>query len=242
MYLKNIGAQFNKTNNIPGYRVGLTYLKDGWIFKTIALHSEAYLEPYLVDSTFIANKDIESFKSDVIYEDIIYELENNRYELVAGYTKIKNYLLPSQDGKLYANKKDLDIYSALARWTYHYNKYDKLFTEFSYMQLNNLPIKTKQKSYMAVVRSLNTYKAFDIFNELIYNRNNILKENYFDWSLGIKYNYTSDLTISLKGENILNDAKETSFVRMNPTTFQAQQPLLVSPIDSKVTLSMEYLF
>ncbi len=242
VYVKNKGALFNKSNNLPGYRFGLTYLKNGWIFKTIASHSESYLEPYLVDSSFIAKKDIDNFKSDIIYEDIIYELENNKYELIAGYTKIKNTLVSTPTGILRAYTENINVYSAITRWTHHYNRYDKLFAEFSYTQLNNLPTINKHKSYMATIRSLNTYKNLDFFNELIYNRNNISKKNYFDWSLGAEYHYTKDLTLSLKGENILNAAKETSFVRINPTTYQQQTPLLTSPIDSKVTFSMEYLF
>lgn len=242
VHVDNKGARYNKTNSLPGYRVGLTYLNDKWIFKTIASHSEAYLEPYLVDSSFIVTQDIDNFKSDTIYEDIIYEHENNRYEFIAGYVKLKNYLIPNQVGKLHAYDKKIDLYTALTRWTHHYNQYDKLFAEITYTQINNLPMIKRQKLFMAVIRSLNTYEKFDIFNELIYNRNNLLKNNYFDWGLGVKYHYSKDLTLSLKGENLLNDAKETSFMRMDPTTFVQEEPLLVSPIDQKVTFSVEYLF
>lgn len=244
VHVKNNGAKFNKKNDLMGYRLGATYLTPNWTFKTIASHTEFYLEPYLVDSTFIPTKDLDTTEADIIYEDIIYKVDNNKYELIAGYMKIKNYLTPNGRGQLDTYQKDLDIVAILARWTYSYSKYDKLFSEFSYQQRDNLPFIQKYKIYKVVIRGLNTFGKFDIFNEVIYDRNNFMKKNFYDWSAGVKYNHTKDLIISVKGENILNKAQESEFMRMDPSTspFQPEEPLSVSPIDRKFTLSLEYLF
>ena len=227
------------------YRLGYTYTNNALVSKTIYSHTLVPLEPYLVNSTtYLAtptsNYNLEKY--DTVLENIIYEKDENKYELILDYTQIENMLFPNLQGKFENYNKTVIMSGMDARWTNNYNRYDKLFINIGYRKLSNLPIVDNYTLYSSVIRNVNTYKKFDIFNELVYNRNDIVKKDFFDYSLGIKYNYSRDFTISLKGTNLFNKAKTTSYYRVSTTTFTLEAPLEISPIDQTVMLSVEYVF
>ena len=56
------------------------------------------------------------------------------------------------------------------------------------------------------------------------------------------WNIDQDLTVTLKGDNLLNKAKKTNLFRVDPTTGSMLDPMKVSPIDQRITLELEYLF
>jgi len=244
VYVYNKDALTNKKNNLLLYRFGITHLIDRFIFKTVFSHSESYLEPYLIDSSLVVDGKIKNNSSDTIYENIIYKTEYNRYEIVVGYQINENYLLPDKDnrGKLNAQNQDIQASLAIARWEHKYNKYDKFFTKLSYMNVQNIGDLENYNSYKFVVRNLNTYKKFDIFHELIYDRDNINKENFYDYSTGFVYHHKKNLNLSFKAENLFDKADVVSYIRIDPVSFEEEEKLKVSPIDRRFTLSMEYLF
>jgi iron complex outermembrane receptor protein len=189
-------------------------------------------------------------------EDIIYEKENNKYELLLGYTLVKDYLAPN-----FRNFARLETYDHITlsgfnfRWTHHYRRYDNIFIDLGITDIQNLPkdmSPKRLKQYNATIRGLNTFGKFDIFNEIIYFKNNLERISYLDYSAGIKYNYSKDFSISIKGQNIFNKAKEVIINRINtstptfnptnPMTWSLDTPLNVSSIDRKVLFNLEYLF
>jgi len=231
-------------DNLVMYKIGYTHLYDNWIFKFLGSHSETALEPYLIENPLVVDGKLAPQKSDNVYGNFIYTDDKNRYELLVGFMKVKNYLMAdvTQNNKIDNIKNDLEMKSTLFRWTYEYNNYDKLFTDFSYQAIDNLPNIDNFKSYSAVIRSLNSYKDFDFFNEMIFYRDNVANKTFCDYSAGVIYQYTQDMTFSIKGKNLFDKAKTTQYYRVNPTTMQSESPLEISPIDRKITLSLEYLF
>ncbi len=249
----------NQDDTIPMFRLGHTYTNQNWIVKTIGSYFEITLDPYMIgNAAFLSYPDskYETQKQYTFMEDIIYEKENNKFELLIGYTKINDFLAPdSMDFGRVKTYDSISISGVNARWTLIYHKYDKIFVDLGVTDILNLPddISTKRlKQYNGIVRGLNTFGKFDIFNEVLFFRDNLEKISYFDYSAGIKYNYSDDFTISIKGQNLLNKAKETIFNRidtssptfnsMNPTTWTLDTPLNVSSIDRKVFINLEYLF
>ena len=233
-------------DNMFMYRLGHTYTTEQLTFKTIASHTLMTLDSYLVNSsTFLANPRsyYKPQETDTILENIIYKENNNKYELILDYSIVKNYLVPNVQGKLDYNKQNVVMQGINSRWTHNYNKYDKLFIELGYREINNVLNIGKMKNYLTIVKNINTYKRFDIFNEILHTKDNIKKKDFYDYSAGVKYNYSEDFTISLKGINLLSKARTTTYRRANPANPQVQQtPLEISPIDKKIMLSMEYLF
>lgn len=251
-HILTLGLQYSGVSNnhskqdddLYMYRLAYTFLKDEWISKSIISHTEVSLEPYMVDSQLYLTPGIKKpQEADYITQDIIYEDDNSIYEIVFGFIQLKNALLLDISTNLLDNyDKNLYITSALFRWTYNYNKYDKLFCSFDYKDTRNLYDLGVIRDYTAAIRNLNTYKKFDFFSELLYNKTNIDSKNYYDLTLGLIYNYNNNLSISIKGTNLFYNAESTSFTRIDPKTLKTLDPLSVSPIDRKITLSLEYLF
>ncbi len=74
-----------QNDNFLMYRVGHTYTTDNWIVKTFYSHTLSTLEPYLVKSaTFVAHpySYYQPSQNDTIVEDVLYEIKNNKYELI----------------------------------------------------------------------------------------------------------------------------------------------------------------
>jgi hypothetical protein len=248
-----------QNDTLPMFRLGHTYTNKNWIVKTIGSYFEITLDPYMLNNpAFLAypNTKYKTQKQHTFMEDIIYEKENNKYELLFGYTLVKDYLVPN-----FRNFARLETYDYIElsgfnlRWTHHYRRYDSLFIDVGITDTANLPydISPKRlKQYNAIVRNLNTFGKFDIFNEIIYFKNNLERVSYVDYSAGIKYNHSKDFSISLKGQNILNKSKELFINRIdttsptfnptNPTNWTLDTPLKVQSIDRKVLFNLEYLF
>lgn len=229
------------------YRLGHTYLSNGWTFKTFYSHVFVPMEPYLVGSyTYLAhpNDYYNPTQYDTIAENIIYENGSHKYEAIFDYTETKNYLLPLSMGRLVNYDKTMKMSGVDLRWTYMYGKFDKLFLRGSYRLVQNTPEEYFQnlQEYTGVVRTVNTVKNIDFFNELVYEWNNAGKENHFNFSCGAQYTYKKSLTFALKALNIFDDARTSSYVRMNPNTFQPEEPLYISPIDREIIASIKWVF
>ena len=242
--VENKGTPQN--DNLLMYRVSHTFTTKNWTLKTLYNHTLTPLEPYLIESyTFLANplahhklQTIDSFA-----EDIIYKKDPNKYELILDYILGKNYYLPNSNGKITNYDRTLIDQGIEVRWTRAYNQNDKLFISGSYREVKNAPTDSGTfNEYRGLIRNINTYKKFDIFNELLYSRNNISQKNFYNYSLGFQYNYRDDVVFSLKGINIFDNARQSSYYRINPVTFQQEKPLHISPIDREVVLSLSWVF
>ena len=235
-----------QNDNLFMYRLGHTYAKKGLVFKTIYSHLETSLDPYLVNSynTFITQGKKNPTIQNIILENISHEEANNKYELIVGRSNIKNQLVPmSQLEDLLDNYHEtVTTYGGTLKWTHEYNKVDKLYLTAGNHQINNLPTADKITSYTSTIRNLNTYGKFDIFNEIIYSRDNIDKKNFYDYSAGVIYHSTDDLSVAIKGTNIFNKAKTIDYKRFNISTLDFETPLKISPIDKSIIITLEYTF
>jgi len=66
--------------------------------------------------------------------------------------------------------------------------------------------------------------------------------NTFDLTSSVSWNINEDLTLTLKGENLLNKAKKSDLFRIDPIGGSALESLKVSPIDQRIIIELEYLF
>ena len=225
------------------YRLGLTYTSDAFVLKTIFSHSMSTLDPIYIGSGFYtAKEDIEPSSADIFMEDIKYSVGSHDLEMILGYMKDKKLLVPNMEGKLHNMKGALYSKSVALRDTFMYRDNDKLFIELLYMNHEAKDLFGKLIIKRAVVRNLNTFGKFDIFNEIIFERESDIDENFYDYSAGVIYHHTDDLSFSFKGENIFNKAKTSQYTFYDPNTFQPTNTLKVPSIDQRFMLSMEYLF
>ena len=93
------------------------------------------------------------------------------------------------------------------------------------------------------VKLFNKFESLSLFNEVSYIFDDE-KTRYTDYNVAVRYAPTRSLSISLKGENLLDDAVPQTFYRMDPTVNPPQMlpPVSVSPFEKRVYLSLDYLF
>jgi len=236
----------NQDDNILMYRLGLTNTSDNWVFKTLYTHNELVLEPYMVsgEGTYITTGKKKPQEEDLFIENISYSNNNDKYEIIFSKLITKNHLLPTLEtqGLIDNYDKAIKIYSAILGYTHKYNEHDKLNLIASHYYREDAPILDTYKEYFITLLNLNKYGSFDIFNELLYYKNNFGNKSYLDYSMGITYHKTKDLSISLKGINILNKAKRFTYNRYSPTTMAAETPLRIPSVERSITLTVEYAF
>ena len=232
-------------DNLLSYRAGYTYTNKKLISKTIYSHLEMTLDPYMVGSDMLVNptQKVPITKQNLFLQNIKYNQDKNRYEIVGSYIISQNQLMPdpTKNGKLAAYSDDLKISSFLGRYTKEYRVYDKIEFDLGVNYVEGLPIPFNNLfQYSAIIRSFNTLGKFDLFNELLYYMDSYKKRDVYDYSAGIIYHKTDDLSFSIKGVNIFDKAKKSEYRFVTPT--MEQQSLSVSSIDRAVIFSMEYTF
>ena len=98
------------------------------------------------------------------------------------------------------------------------------------------------EDYSGYLSFTNSYDRVDFYNGVVWHQNSINHKNYFDLTSSVSWNVNENLTLTLKGQNLLDKAKKTSMFRVNPATGNMMAPLEISPIDRRITLELEYLF
>ena len=245
--LSGMHQHYDREGNVPKphtsqLRFGYIYSDNKWVAKTFISHQEFVSEPYMTISPYYGNPNLQPETYHSLFEEISYTTRETLSKIVLGYGR--NYDVPvlEQQGVnlvMQNSDKDIDGYSASAEFTLFFRKNDKLELQANYTQIES-PYENGStgRYYNYVIRMLNDFGKFNIFNELIINAGYDRVERGYDYTAGVRYEATKDLHFNLKGENILNDSLEQSFyIKLLP-----QESVEVPIIDQKFTFSMEYLF
>jgi iron complex outermembrane receptor protein len=234
------------------YRLGYTHTTQTLTSKTIFSHIETSLEPYLINNEYYMvdpNKKYDKTKQDIYMENIIYEYNKKEiYELVASYMISRNQLMPdfTNGGRLDTYLDDIIIKNVIAKYKRHYNNYDSLELIFGATKMDNIPKIDSFEQYDIVVKSIISIDKYDIFNELASCQDTIDKKLFYNYNLGIKYHYNDDITISIKGENLFDKARESKFARYKQLSTQPylekEDPLEASSVDQQIILRVGYTF
>ena len=241
----NIAGQYAKVLNndeiddadLLQYRLSHTYIKNDFVFKSFLYHMESLVEPYLYTDYPTAGS-LDPQTIDSVGEEIKYRHQNSELKLHISYAESKNGFMQTATGGFVNNPDKIGCISGFMEYTHTIDIDNKITANISHLFRKT----ASQRESAAFIRSLNRVGSFDLFNELIYNRNSTTNTNYYDYSAGIKYRYSSDLIISVKGENIFGTAYEDSYFRVDPDTGIEEEPMLISPIEQRVYVTMEYLF
>jgi iron complex outermembrane receptor protein len=130
----------------------------------------------------------------------------------------------------------------ILNYDYNFDTNNKMNLQLYYARYKDIFNLDKLEDYSGYLSFTNSYEKFNFYNGVVWHQNSINHKNYFDLTSSVSWNVNENLTLTLKGQNLLNKAKKTSMFRVNPTTKNMMTPLEVSPIDRRITLELEYLF
>ena len=246
--LLSLGISYNhigrnggeKSDDLLQLRFGYIFSGESWGYKAYLYRAQVALEPLMRYFYPKQQHEVKAQTTLGITQEISYHHKKQAARLILHTMKDENGLL--QNGTPDGGKTR--YYTATVNYNYDFSRDNKFDLQLYYARYEDIFDVDKLQDISGYISFFNTYSSFDFYNGIVWHRNSLDWENYFDWTSTITWNLAENLTVTLKGDNILNQAKATNMYRLDITTtpFTPLTPLSVNPIDRRFTIELEYLF
>lgn len=220
------------------YRVGAIYTPfENLGFK--AFYTKTYLPPsfYNIDFADKNDIDLESQKYKYYTVEVVYTTENSKFGLVYNNVKIDNFMYLSPVGFM---NIDHTIKTQGYNFNYEYNFKDNNKLHLNYY-ITNQNDTTSNYQNGGYAKYMGTYKNFEYFSSLIYregfNYYGLELKDSFDLSIGATYNFSKDLSFSIKGTNLLDKSTQSIY-----TIPLSNVSYALDNYDRSVSLSIKWVF
>lgn len=219
-------------------RLGYIYTSEHWSYKAYLYRSQFALEPlgrYLNLSNY-ENRQPQTTVGAT--QEVVYNNDKQRIKLFLHAMQDKNSLFQDRPDSAGMETK---YFTTIFNYDYSFNVDNEMNLQFYYAYYKDILIVEKLEDISGYFSFVNRNENFDFYNGIVWHRNSVDWKNYFDLTSSISWNINEDMTVTLKGDNLLNKAKKTNQFTINPINGQLGA-LEVSPIDQRVTIELEYLF
>jgi len=231
----------NEPDNLQ-LRLAYIYSDKAFTSKTTLSSQEFAAEPYTIISSGHGNVNLKSERYNSLAQELTYKTDNTLNNVLLSYARLSEYPIIGPSGRPENSDKEFDIYTATYEFTYYYSIKDKFEFQLNYSNSDTAYTNDKAKILSSLFRSLNTFGALDVFNELWIVSPAFSTEISVDYSAGLKYRVSRDFSFQIKGENIFDSAeKRIYFNGLDPDNNEIKS-VQMSTIDRKVWFGLEYLF
>jgi iron complex outermembrane receptor protein len=172
-------------------------------------------------------------------QEVSYTNKKQQVRILFQLMQDEDSLLQNRTNGVGGNTK---YFTTLLNYDYNFNMNNKVNVQFYYAHYKDIFDFDKLEDISGYFSFINSYEDFDFYNGLVWHRNSLDWVDYFDLTSSVSWNMNEDITMTLKGENLLDRAKETNLFRVDPVTGKMLEPLQVSPIDQRIILELEYQF
>ena len=220
-------------------RLGYIYSSPDWSYKTYLYRTQFSLDAlsrYLDPKYY---QDVATQTTLGITQEFNYKTKEHDLSFMLFIFKDEDGLTVNSPSAISENTK---YFTTLFRYDYEFDLNNKLYSQLYYAHYNDIFGLDKLEDISGYLSLANSYNNIDFYNEIVWHRNSIDWKNYFDLTSSITWNINEEMTLTLKGQNLLNRAKETNLFRINPASLTPLPPLSITPIDQRVTIELEYLF
>jgi len=217
-------------------RLGYIYASDHWSYKTYLYRTMFALDPF---ARYVHVELVDTISAQItkgITQEISYKNDTSYARLMLLFMKDENGLLENN------HEGNTKYFFTTFNYDYSFDMDNKMNLQLYYARYDDIFNLDMLEDYSGYLSFSNTYKQLRFYNAVVWHQNSIDNKNYFDFTSSISLDVNENLTFTLKGENILNKAKETNLYRINPTNGSLLTPLFISPIDQRITLEVEYTF
>lgn len=228
-----------KHDTLMQLRLGYIYTSDHWSYKTYVYRSQFALEPLVRYLDLSGYQYTEPQTTIGITQELAYTHEKQHIRLFLHTMQDEDSLFQDREG---AMGKDTKYFTTIFNYNYHFNVDNEINLQFYYAHYSDLFNLDKLEDFSGYVSVSNKYEKFDFYNGVVWHNNSLNWKNYFDLTSTISWNMHEDLTLILKGDNLLNKAKKTNQYTINPSVPGEVGTLEISPIDQRITLTLEYMF
>ena len=217
-------------------RLGYIFTSESWSYKTYLYRTMFALDPLSRQINTQSLNDVPAQVTRGLTQEVSYTKDDYRVKLML-------LMMQDEDGFVQNTGSDKTQYFfTIFNYNYDFDMDNKVNLQLYYARYKDIFNLDKLEDFSGYLSLSNSYEKFDFYNAVIWHQNSIDDINYFDVTSSISWNASENLTFTLKGQNLLDKAKETSLFRISPTTGSLLKPLSISPIDQRVTFEVEYTF
>lgn len=227
-------------------RLGHVYNDGKWIWKTFGTRTYGY--PVFLQTTYFPSiyKNNTSLKNEsrlAASTEVSYTTGTSVTNLRVIYNTAKNAI--SMKNNVFVNSTATpEFYSIYAGHDLRIGANHRINLT-AYYGKDDMPL-TQSSQHGGLLQFFNTFGPFDLYNEIVYrsgfhyvtsapaNQSVDVKAG-FDYTAGITYRATKDLSFFLKGENLLNKAIRIPYPAQNHVDY-------ISPFDRTVRTGIKYVF
>ncbi len=220
-------------------RLGYLYTKDHWSYKAYLYRNQFALEPLIRYLRPLDYQNVVPQTTIGFTQEVSYTNKKQKIRLILHTMQDESSLLQNT---MSGEGKNTKYFTTIFNYDYTFDLNNKINVQLDYANYHNLANLDKLEDISGYLSFMNSYEEFDFYNGLVWHRNSIDWVNYFDLTSTVSWNFNEDITLTLKGENLLNKAKKTNLFRIDPANGNMLAPLQVTPIDQRIILELEYLF
>ena len=238
----NRHGYFENTNE-EMYRIGTIYTP----FKNFGLKSfytKTHLPPsfYTADYASFRNTNIKTQKYKFFTYEAVYTTEKAKYGIRYNNVKIDNFIYQTVIGFENINRQ---IKNKGIVFYYKYQFSKKSEFSFNYYTTDSSE-KINNSDKGANVKYTGNYGKIEYFTSLIYKNkysykpndsNHISVKDSYMLNVGVTYNYSKNLSLSIKGENILDKSTKSLY-----TNYSTSENYSLNDFDRVVSMSLKWKF
>ncbi len=221
-------------------RLGYIYANEHWSYKTYLYKIMFAKDPRALTSIPPGSK-LPVQTSWGLTQELSYRDAKQHARLLLMGMKEKNGLLTPPSLPI----TEILYLSAMADYSYNFNSDDRLDLHLRYAQYEDDLDLQNYEDWGGYAALSNRFGNWELYNSLVWHKNTMDNTNYFDLSTAITWNASENLSLTLKGENLLNKGVKNKLYRFRPNAsgnIVPIAPLDVPVTDRRVTLQMEYTF
>jgi len=245
--LLTLGVSYNHISRNGGIenddllqlRLGYIYNSEHWSYKAYLYRTQFALEPLVRYLNVTDYQDVTPQTTVGISQEVSYSKDKYNLSLMLN-------LFQDEDGIVQNDiidpLGDTKYFFTVFNYDYSFDRDNKVNLQLYYAYYEDIFNLDELEDTSGYLSFINTYENFDFYNGIVWHRNSLDSQDYFDLTSSVSWNINEDLTLTLKGENLLNKAKKSDLFRIDPIGGSALESLKVSPIDQRIIIELEYLF
>jgi iron complex outermembrane receptor protein len=224
------------------YRVGMIYLPtENFGLKTF--YTKSYIPPtfYNIDFADKSNPTLKTQQYKYFVIDAAYTFENSKLNINYYNTHIDNFIYYTPVGFINVSDK-IKTNGFIFDYEYTINKNHSLKFNYYISRLNQTINNSNKGGY---IKYMGSYEKFDYFSSLIFRNGysylDVQVPNSYNLNLGLKYNYTKNLSFTLQGNNLLEKPTRSLTTDMSQG-YTNRTNSSIEDYDRSITFGVRWLF
>jgi iron complex outermembrane receptor protein len=181
------------------------------------------------------NQEYKYYSVEGVYAD-----EKSRFSILYTNIKIENFIYFSPVGFINIDDHTIKTQNWIFDYTYELSAKHKLQLNYYTTSLSETLNNSSKGGY---IKFIGEFDKFDYFTSLIYRNGysftTVNVPNSYNFNLGTTYHFSKDISISLKGENLLNKSTKSLY---KDGLFDNGTNFALEDYQREVTLSMKWVF